>query len=220
MEVLANNYELVHSTDMFPVGTSRVKVDPFDIQIMKNRNPKMRRLFDWRIENTRRSIFILGNVFYHYSSAHDLVLWTQTKRVLLWIIFPDDNSRKFKSARTGSFTVVCQHFNRLVSPIHWLWFLSRENMNQTVFIVLIFILPMDEFSSDISVADTLKNESLTAYLISSIFRAVDHQYSICIVLEWYTIFFLYGTDLQCCLRLIKIYPLPARDLGANTAQTF
>ena len=37
MEVLANNYEwLVHSTDMFPVGTEVViKVDPFDIQIMK-----------------------------------------------------------------------------------------------------------------------------------------------------------------------------------------
>ena len=37
MEVLANNYEwLVYSTDMFPVGTEvGIKVDPFDIQIMK-----------------------------------------------------------------------------------------------------------------------------------------------------------------------------------------
>ena len=37
MEVLANNYEwLVHSTDMFPVGTEvGIKVDTFDIQIMK-----------------------------------------------------------------------------------------------------------------------------------------------------------------------------------------
>ncbi|CUX49860.1 ABC transporter ATP-binding protein [Clostridium sp. C105KSO13] len=37
MEVLANNYELlVHSTDMFPVGTEvGIKVDPFDIQIMQ-----------------------------------------------------------------------------------------------------------------------------------------------------------------------------------------
>lgn len=37
MEVLANNYELlVHSTDLFPVGTAvGIKVDPFDIQIMK-----------------------------------------------------------------------------------------------------------------------------------------------------------------------------------------
>ena len=37
VEVLANNYEwLVHSTDMFPVGTEvGIKVDPFDIQIMK-----------------------------------------------------------------------------------------------------------------------------------------------------------------------------------------
>lgn len=37
MEVLANNYEwLVHSTDMFPMGTEvGIKVDPFDIQIMK-----------------------------------------------------------------------------------------------------------------------------------------------------------------------------------------
>lgn len=37
MEVLANNYEwLVHSTDMFPVGTEvGIKVAPFDIQIMK-----------------------------------------------------------------------------------------------------------------------------------------------------------------------------------------
>lgn len=37
MEVQANNYEwLVHSTDMFPVGTEvGIKVDPFDIQIMK-----------------------------------------------------------------------------------------------------------------------------------------------------------------------------------------
>ena len=37
MEVLANNYEwLVHSTDMFPVGTEvGIKVDPFDILIMK-----------------------------------------------------------------------------------------------------------------------------------------------------------------------------------------
>ena len=37
MEVLANNYKwLVHSTDMFPVGTEvGIHVDPFDIQIMK-----------------------------------------------------------------------------------------------------------------------------------------------------------------------------------------
>lgn len=37
MEVMANNYEwLVHSTDMFPVGTEvGIQVDPFDIQIMK-----------------------------------------------------------------------------------------------------------------------------------------------------------------------------------------
>ena len=36
MEVMANNYEwLVHSTDMFPVGTEvSIHVDPFDIQIM------------------------------------------------------------------------------------------------------------------------------------------------------------------------------------------
>lgn len=37
MEVTANNFEwLVHSTDMFPVGTQvGLRVDPFDIQIMK-----------------------------------------------------------------------------------------------------------------------------------------------------------------------------------------
>ncbi len=37
MEVLANNCEwIVHSTDMFPVGTEvGIRVDPFDIQIMK-----------------------------------------------------------------------------------------------------------------------------------------------------------------------------------------
>lgn len=37
MDILANNYELlVHSTDMFPVGTEvGIRVDPFDIQIMK-----------------------------------------------------------------------------------------------------------------------------------------------------------------------------------------
>ena len=36
MEVLANEHEwLVHSTDMFPVGTKvGIHVDPFDIQIM------------------------------------------------------------------------------------------------------------------------------------------------------------------------------------------
>ena len=36
-EVMANNYEwLVHSTDMFPVGTEvSIHVDPYDIQIMK-----------------------------------------------------------------------------------------------------------------------------------------------------------------------------------------
>jgi len=37
MEVDANNYKwLVHSTDLFPVGTEvGIQVDPFDIQIMK-----------------------------------------------------------------------------------------------------------------------------------------------------------------------------------------
>ena len=37
MEVQANGFEwLVHSTDMFPVGTEvSIHVDPFDIQIMK-----------------------------------------------------------------------------------------------------------------------------------------------------------------------------------------
>ena len=37
MEVMANNYEwLIHSTDMFSVGTEvSIHVDPFDIQIMK-----------------------------------------------------------------------------------------------------------------------------------------------------------------------------------------
>ena len=53
MEVLANNYEwLVHSTDMFPVGTEvGIHVDPFDIQIMKNRNLKMRRLQELKNSN-------------------------------------------------------------------------------------------------------------------------------------------------------------------------
>ena len=36
MEVTANGFELlVHSTDMFPVGTKvGIRVDPYDIQIM------------------------------------------------------------------------------------------------------------------------------------------------------------------------------------------
>ena len=42
MEVTANNFEwLVHSTDMVPVGTPvGIKVDPFDIQIMKKPESK------------------------------------------------------------------------------------------------------------------------------------------------------------------------------------
>ena len=47
MEVTANGFEwLVHSTDMFPVGTEvGIRVDPFDIQIMNKLLRKMRRRY-------------------------------------------------------------------------------------------------------------------------------------------------------------------------------
>lgn len=79
MKCLCNNYRAsVHSTDMFPVGTEvGVKVDPFDIQIMKKPELKMRRLF--RLKNRKILAYpylFWAMSFYHYSSAHDLVLWT------------------------------------------------------------------------------------------------------------------------------------------------
>ena len=79
MEVLANNYELlVHSTDMFPVGTEvGIKVDPFDIQIMKkpeSEDEEAPAVEEQKI--TCRTLSFLVRVIYYYPTAHDLLLWS------------------------------------------------------------------------------------------------------------------------------------------------
>ena len=89
--------------------------------------------------------------------------------------------------------------------------LAEKNMNQTSFIVLIFILPMwMNFLLRTLAWQTLlekKTESLTAYLISSIFRSSRSSIlHLPLFSEWYTIFFLlwYFRSTMCCLRLIKM----------------
>ena len=86
--------------------------------------------------------------------------------------------------------------------------LAEKNMNQTSFIVLIFILPMwMNFLLRRGRHFWKKTESLTAYLISSIFRSSRSSIlHLPLFSEWYTIFFLlwYFRSTMCCLRLIKM----------------
>ena len=76
--------------------------------------------------------------------------------LLMILYFPDDNSRKFKSARTGSFTVVYQHFNLLSPRLSTGYDSCREKYESDKFYRTdIHSSDVDEFSSsDISVADT------------------------------------------------------------------
>lgn len=215
MEVLANNYELlVHSTDMFPVGTEvGVKVDPFDIQIMKNRNPKMRRLF--RLKNRKilagpylfwaMSFIIIPLLMILYYGLTDKN-GSFTLNNLSQMTTPE-NLKALGLALLLSFisTLIC-----LVLAYPLAMILAEKNMNQTSFIVLIFILPMwMNFLLRTLAWQTLleKTESLTAYLISSIFRSSRSSIlHLPLFSEWYTIFFLlwYFRSTMCCLRLIKM----------------
>ena len=80
MEVMANNYEwLVHSTDMFPVGAEvGLRVDPFDIQIMKNQNLKMRRRY--QLKNSKLLKQMLAGPYLLWSAAFIIILlsWSST----------------------------------------------------------------------------------------------------------------------------------------------
>lgn len=100
--------------------------------------------------------------------------------------------------------------------------LAEKNMNQTSFIVLIFILPMwmNFLLRTLAWQTLLEKNGVINSILN--FLHLPEQSIIntpsAIVLEWYTIFFLlwYFRSTMCCLRLIKMLPR-ARDLGANTA---
>lgn len=148
MEVLANNYEwLVHSTDMFPVGTEvGIHVDPFDIQIMKNQNLKMRRLQE--LKNSKRLLagpylfwavsFIiipLIMIFYYGLTDNDgKFTWMNLAKITT-----PENLKALGLALLLAFvsTVIC-----LILAYPLAMILVGRNVNQSSFVVLVFILPM------------------------------------------------------------------------------
>lgn len=227
MEVLANNCELlVHSTDMFPVEQKSSKVDPLISRSWKTGIRRWGGCSDWRIENTRIIIFILGNAFIiipllmilYYGLTDKNGSFTLNN--LSQMTTPENLKRS-----DWLFTVVYQHFNLLSPRLSTGYDSCREKYESTSFYRTdIHSSDVDEFSSsDISVADTFgKTESLTAYLISPSSGAVDHQYSICHCSRNGIQFSsFYGTSIYNVLSKIdKDVIHAARDLGANTAQTF
>ena len=147
MEVLANNYELlVHSTDLFPVGTEvGIQVDPFDIQIMKNRNLKMRRLLHLKHRKLLAGPYLFWAVSFVIIPLLMIVYYGLTDKEghftfsNLGMMTSQENLKALGLALLLSLisTLIC-----LVLAYPLAMILSEKNMNQTSFIVLIFILPM------------------------------------------------------------------------------
>ena len=116
MEVSANNFDwLVHRTDMVPVGTTvGIKVDPFDIQIMKKPESEDEEAGPVEEEKiTCRTVLILVGIFYHHPASDDLLLWADRSGWCLYLCKPckDYNTGELKSARTCASFVSDQYFN-------------------------------------------------------------------------------------------------------------
>lgn len=231
MEVLANNYELlVHSTDMFPVGTEvGVKVDPFDIQIMKNRNPKMRRLF--RLKNRKilagpylfwaMSFIIIPLLMILYYGLTDKN-GSFTLNNLSQMTTPE-NLKALGLALLLSFisTLIC-----LVLAYPLAMILAEKNMNQTSFIVLIFILPMwMNFLLRTLAWQTLleKNgviNSILNFLHLPEQSIINTPSAIVLGMVYNFLPFMVLPIYNVLSKIDKDVIHAARDLGANTAQTF
>ena len=147
MEVLANNYELlVHSTDMFPVGTEvGIRVDPFDIQIMKNQNLKMRRRQELKSRKLLSGPYLFWAASFIIIPLLMILYYGLTDKngnftlMNLAQITTQENLKALGLALLLSFvsTLIC-----LILAYPLAMILSEKNVNQTSFIVLIFILPM------------------------------------------------------------------------------
>ena len=140
MEVLANNYEwLVHSTDMFPVGTEvGIHVDPFDIQIMKKpelKNSKRLLAGPYLFWAVSFIIIPLIMIFYYGLTDNDgKFTWMNLAKITT-----PENLKALGLALLLAFvsTVIC-----LILAYPLAMILVGRNVNQSSFVVLVFILPM------------------------------------------------------------------------------
>ena len=79
MEVMAGGFEwLVHSTDMFPIGTKvSIHVDPFDIQIMNK--PESEDEERWGSMNKKKiviwTVLCLDDSLYYNPAFSDCLVW-------------------------------------------------------------------------------------------------------------------------------------------------
>ena len=179
-------------------------------------------------KNTRRSIFILGNVFYHYSSAHDLVLWTHRQKRSFTLnnlsqMTTPENLKALGLALLLSFisTLIC-----LVLAYPLAMILAEKNMNQTSFIVLIFILPMwMNFLLRTLAWQTLleKNgviNSILNFLHLPEQSIINTPSAIVLGMVYNFLPFMVLPIYNVLSKIDKDVIHAARDLGANTAQTF
>ena len=232
MEVTANNFEwLVHSTDMVPVGTPvGIKVDPFDIQIMKNQNPKMRRLLS--LKNKKKLLtgpylfwavsFIIIPLFMilYYGLTNEKKEFTLLN---LAKITTPENLKALGLALLLSLvsTAIC-----LILAYPLAMILASKSMNQTSFIVLIFILPMwMNFLLRTLAWQTLleKNgviNSVLSFLHLPTQSMINTPSAIILGMVYNFLPFMVLPIYNVIVKIDKDVISAAKDLGANNVQTF
>ena len=173
-------------------------------------------------------VFYSGQYLYHYSSAHDLVLWTHrqngsfTLNNLSQMTTPE-NLKALGLALLLSFisTLIC-----LVLAYPLAMILAEKNMNQTSFIVLIFILPMwMNFLLRTLAWQTLleKNgviNSILNFLHLPEQSIINTPSAIVLGMVYNFLPFMVLPIYNVLSKIDKDVIHAARDLGANTAQTF
>ena len=235
MEVMANNYEwLVHSTDMFPVGAEvGLRVDPFDIQIMKNQNLKMRRRY--QLKNSKLLKQMLAGPYLLWSAAFIIIPLIMvfyygltnndggfTMMNLARITEPE-NLKALGLALLLSLvsTIIC-----LILAYPLAMILTGLGVNQSSFIVLIFILPMwmNSLLRIIAWQNLLEKNgvinSLLHFFHLPALEIINTPYAIVLGMVYdflpFMILPIYNVLSKIDTNVIEA----ARDLGANSVQTF
>ncbi len=235
MEVMANNYEwLVHSTDMFPVGAEvGLRVDPFDIQIMKNQPLKTRRRY--QLKNSKLLKQMLAGPYLLWSAAFIIIPLIMvfyygltnndggfTMMNLARITEPE-NLKALGLALLLSLvsTIIC-----LILAYPLAMILTGLGVNQSSFIVLIFILPMwmNSLLRIIAWQNLLEKNgvinSLLHFFHLPALEIINTPYAIVLGMVYdflpFMILPIYNVLSKIDTNVIEA----ARDLGANSVQTF
>ena len=212
MEVMANGFEwLVQSTKMVPVGTKvGIKVDPFNIQIMKKPESEdedafvivpLCMVFYYGLTD-KSGAFTLDNILAIATAEHSKALWEALKLSVIS-------------------TVICL---LLAYPLAMI--LCNMNVNQNSFLVLIFILPMwmNFLLRTLAWQTLLEKTGVINSILSTLhlpaLNIINTPSAIVLGMVYNFLPFMVLPLYNVLVKIDKSVINAAYDLGANGVQTF